>query len=850
MQHTPKYSQLITRLAQTLVCGLALAFSLSFTLGVLASLPMACASENCTTPTTGGAYVPTALNTTIQISETVRLSGAKRLGMNLGAQNQWGADQLLKNVIGNPGFEAGEYAMIFLTEEGATATRLQADNWQTIWNNDTWLIGQPIGFWNDATFEILSGPAIGRTGVISTFTHEDERYTFHLDGEGAIPNPEDAVIVRRQVPGYYGDYQPFNMADLTQVRPGSPGAQSLRLLPPDEAWQASWSYGMDSYWRDGDRTAGKLVIADGDWHFSIWARAENISDTLTIRFLREGSPDFLNETIVLNNEWQQITRDFSVPVGGDPGGPFNLDGYHPILLVVLQISPSAGSVWVDDIVLERSGAENPTVFTDNFVNRLREFRPGIVRDWSRELLGNSLDNQLAEAWARRMSNFTPGERVAAHYHYSFHDFLTLAAEVDAEPWYVIPPTFSATELQNLIAYLAAEAGTHPYADRRVALGQNAPWTTIFPTIHLEFGNEMWGSNSGGDPFAGATLRGGERLGQVAHARLGVIRNSPFFDATRFNLIIGSQVTVPFRTNEIESNSANHDSVALAPYFGGLTTWNNDEERFYPLYARSQQDVTATGWVGEAHGYLDAAEQGTEMAIYEINFHTTGGDSPLDVRNDFVTSQGGALALPLYMLTYQHDLGIRNQAVFGAAQFSLPVEGRPSEFVRLFGTLRDLEATGRKRPTWLAAELANRAIGGDMLQTIYDSPTWHQSPINGVAAEMDVPYLHVFAFRNGDDYAAMLFNLHLTATHTVTLNLPTAVQITATLQTLATPDLYANNEESEMVAIQSVQLGDFAQNYSLPLAPHSATVLLWHRNLAASPPTQQLYLPLIVAPDSS
>ena len=783
-------------------------------------------------------------HSTLQISQTARLTGAKRLGINLGSHSQWGASQLLKNIIVNPGFEGGEYGMIFLTLAGATGTRVQSDYWQTIWNNGTWLIGQPVGFWDGAAFEILSGPAAGRAGTISNFSHENGRYTFYLDSDGPPPTQGDAIIVRQPLPGYYGDYQPFNAADPNDTRPGSPGAQSLRLLPPNQGWQASWQYGMDSAWRDGDRSSGKLFIADGEWHFEIWARAQNVSDTLTLRFYREGSPDFLNETIPLTAEWQHIVRDFTVPPGGDPGGPFDINAYHPILLFDLRLTTDSGPVWVDDVFLSRRDHVNPTVFTDKFVNRLKELNPGLLRNWDRNLLGNSLQNQLAESWARGTANFTPADRVAGHYHYSLHEFLALAAEVGAEPWYVIPPTFSEAELQNLVAYLAAEPGTHPYADLRANLGQVAPWTSLFALVHLEFGNEMWGSNGGGDPFVGATLGGGERLGQVAHNRLGVIRSSPFFDTTAFNLIIGSQAAFPFRTAEIESNSSNHNSVALAPYFGGLETWNNDQELFYALYARAQQDITPTGWVGEAQGYLDAAGQGTDLAIYEINFHTTGGNSPLDIRNDFVTSLGGGLALPLFMLTYQHALGVRNQAVFAATQYALPVEGTSDEYVRLFGTLRDLEASGRKRPTWLGVELANRAIRGHMLETAQDPPVWTQPPINGVTAPLEVPFIQAFAFADDGDYAAMLFNLHLTASHTVTLQLPTPPQMTATLHTLTADDLHADNEESEAVTIDTEQLTGFGQSYDLTLAPHSAYVLTW-QTASDQSPQQKLYLPVII-----
>lgn len=794
-------------------------------------------AAQATTPATPPPPPPPApTHTTIVVSDTVQVANAKRLGINIGDHAQWGSNLILKNLVSNPGFEAGDFGMILMVLNGATATRFQADFWETAWNNDQYWIGQPTGFWNGATYEIVSGPAQGRTGTITTFTHEDGRYTFHLDGSGAIPQPSDAVYVRQVVPGYYSDAQPFNQADTTTVRPGTPGVQSLELLPPTESWQSSWYYGMDSYWRDGDRTAGKLIIADGAWRFELWAKADTPGETLNIRFYREGLTPFLNETVALTTDWQQIVREFSVPTGGDPYITPDPDPnqYHPILILGLYRDTDGGRVWVDDVQLGRANQSNPTAFSDRFVSRLQELHPGIIRNWGAQL-GSSLDSQLAPAWGQRSNGYSPRSRVAENFHYALPEFLHLADYLDAEPWYVIPPTFSPEELSNLMAYLAAPVGTHPYADLRATLGQVEPWTERFPTIHLEYGNEMWGSNNGSDPFIGATLRGGERLGEVAGDRFAILRTSPYFAADAFNLIIGSQAAVPNRTYEIDTHSNSHDSQALAPYFGILERWATDEEIFGPLFARGLQDTTPGGWLGAAQGQLNNLLSDTSLAIYEVNTHTTGGSAPLAIRNDYVTGLGSGLALPLYMLTYQHDLGIRNQAAFAANQFSYRMDN--GDYVRLWGMLRDLEATGRKRPTWLGVELANRAIRGDMLKTtvMEGNPTWTQLPHSGINDTFAVPYLHSFAFRDGDSYALVLFNLYLTNTHTVTLQLPTPVQTTATRDTLTGATIHADNEEGENVTIQRETLTNFSQTPTLLLGPHSMTVLRWQRQ-GATPPT--------------
>lgn len=774
--------------------------------------------------------------TVVTVQDVVWLPGVKRLGINVGSPDQFGAAQYLKNVIANPGFEMGEFASIFLTTPESTAVRVQQDNWRTIWNTER--IGQPEGFWDGAEYEVLSGPAAGARGVVERFTHEDGRNTYYLRPNASSPalGPEAAVVVRKRIPGYDADRNPFNRADPGQTRPGSLGRQSLRLLKPDADWQPSFAYYMDSYWRDGDTSAGKLLLVQGNWHFEIWARGQLPGSRLEVTFRRQGLEPFLRAEWPLTAGWQQFTRDFFVPPGLDALTWENQGRQNPVLEFTLRIV-GAGDAWVDDLQLYRVDYGNPTVFTDKYINLLRQLHPGIVRNWGGQL-GSSLENQLALPWERRPTGHSPRDRVAASFHFSLHEFLEVAQELGAEPWYVIPPTWSAEEIRGLISYLAGPPGSDRWADRRVYLGRRAPWTEQFPVIHLEFGNEMWGSNDGADPFLGATVRGGERLGVIAAERFALMRSHPAFRPERFDLIIGGQYSYPLRQEQIEANSAQHDTIALAPYFGELEQFATDAEMFYPLFARPWQDVRF-GKLLESVQYMKGVDPDGDVAVYEINFHTTEGETPLSVRNGFVTGLNGGLALPLYMLTYQKGLGIRNQAAFGAVQFSHRLSN--GEFVRLWGMLRDLEATGNKRPTWLGVELANRAVRGDLLVTSQsgDNPAWVQPPINGIDTTVNVPYIQSFAYRSGDGYALVLFNLDLQRTQRVQVQLPQPPDSQAVWSWLTADSIHHNNEASALVGIRSRTLTDFAQEYELTLPPHSMHVLEWGKQGFApsyTPPT--------------
>ncbi|OUD16254.1 hypothetical protein [Thioflexithrix psekupsensis] len=769
-----------------------------------------------------GAAAPTQ-PTVIEVTHEVQLAETKRLGVNLGSYSRFADAGVLKNVITNPGFEAGEIAMIFLTDSGSQLDRISADNWETKWNRDDLNIGQPIDFWNGADYEVLSGNSKGRSGTVRDFSHMDNRYLFFLADKGSFINTGDAVLVKKSLAGYEGDTQAFHYADTGTIRPGSPGQQSLVLLPTKNNWQASFNYYMDSFWRDSDRSAGKLMPMAGRWKVTIWAKAEDENNTLNIRLRRQGESTFFNETIDLNQDWQLIEREFTIAPDADryldEKQQANILDFH------LKIASDGGKVWVDDLKLERLDQKNPTVFSDIFVEQLQQLQLGVLRNWGSQL-GSSLDNQLAEPWARKTTAYQPRHRIARAFHYSLPEFLQLAAYLQVEPWYVIPPTFSAVELQQLMAYLAAPAGSHPYADKRAKQGQIAPWTSVFKTIHLEYGNEMWGSNEGKDPFIGASLRGGQRLGEVAHDRFNKLKASPYFQANKFNLIIGGQSQFTGRQSEIESNSQAHNSIAIAPYFGILNQYATDEERYYPLFARAMADIQAGGRVYDSQIKMNQVNPATSLAIYEINFHTISGDAPLDIRNDFVTGLNGGLALPLYMLNYQKYLGITTQTAFQTLQYSFKMSN--GDYVHLWGLLRDLEATGRKRPTGLGLALANRAIGGQLLVTKHSEhqPTWKQAAFNDIKTEIDLPLIHSFAFRDGDSYRLMLFNLHLYQAQTIELHLPTAVKNQATLHTLSAPSIHDDNESVESVQLSTQALNQFASHYQMTLAPHSAYVLEW------------------------
>ncbi|MCC6152284.1 MAG: hypothetical protein IT367_00900 [Candidatus Hydrogenedentes bacterium] len=786
-----------------------------------------------------GAFLANA-QTVIQLSETPVVENVRRLGVNLGGPESYAAAQYMKNLVPNPGFESGEYGMVWHTKGGATGDHALQDFWSTDWNNDILGIGQPLGFWNDADYEIAYGAAAGRRGKIALFNHEDHTYSYYFDTNGTAPDTWSVVFVRQQFTKSFGSKLPSVNADTATTRPGSPGVQSYHGFWPGADWMPIATQYFDSYWRDSQFEAGKMMIIEGPWRIEFWAKGKNNGDQMRVRFAREGEGSFINRQFGLSTQWQKYSFDFDVAPGADKLGPYTPTDYHPILVLSFNILTPGTEIWLDDLELYKSGQTNPTEFTDRFVNGLKGLRPGVLRDW-RTQFGASLDNELAEAFGRKMTGWRPHERKAMNWGYSLHDFLELCKEADSEPWYVIPPTFSPEELRNLSAYLCAPTSSnHPYALKRAALGQEEPWTTVFPKIHLEYGNELWGAASGNDPFFGASMLGGKRLGRVAHDRFNILRSGPFFDGAKLNLIIGGQNGSPDRQGEIMDEATSHNSIALAPYFGALSTYNTQEEIYYPLFARAL--ATELTKAHTSKQIIDSYNRGTEMSIYEINYHTTGGSIPSSIRDPFTAGASGALALPLYMMSFQRNLGINLQCAFTALGFSFKDEN--NNFCRMWGMLRDIEGTKRKRPTWIGVELANKAIMGNLVESTHSGaiPTKTIGAINALPVPQTFPVINSFAYHDDFDHSVMLYNLDLNSAHPIVLNHAHRPQSTATMYQFAPSDINLTNEDTQNLIYQTTPITNFTDSYAMTLPSKSITVLKWSTKMGLTATPDAMVFP--------
>ncbi|MCA8911198.1 MAG: hypothetical protein KDB82_05815 [Planctomycetes bacterium] len=766
--------------------------------------------------------------TDVDVSNTVRVSGVKHLGINLGGQDRWGASKILKNQLPNPGFEPGVMGTVWLADSVSTTDNYVPREWNTSTGN------QAAGFWDGAEYEIAYGPGAGTSGNVTAFTHAGSNYNFNLGSNGNTSlNDRDVMFTRRAFPGTaYGMNGSTGTPDTSNPYSGT---QSLRLAAGE-----NFSYVMDTSWRDGDQSSHKLIVVEGDWRVRLKIRAANAGDQVQVRLFRDGgapyNPTFINRTFNATTGWATYTEDQTIAAGTDQTpDPWPNGTYKPALIFSVTVPGSnAGNVWIDEVELYRvDEATNPTMYADRIVGRLQDYAPGVLRWWAGQL-GETLDNMTKSWQDRGTCGYKPSGSTPGTWNYGVPDFLELCDYINAEPWIVMPPTASQTDLLNFMEYLAGTSGT--YATRRINQGQTAPWTSVFGKIHLEWGNELWGAGTTGDPFGGASVNGGVRLGFLADRAFAFMKGSSWYaaNASTFDFIIGGQAGYSGRQQEIEANANDHNSTALAPYFGELTNFATDAEMYYPLFAKPYYDaLNSGGRMYQSKQYLVNGGNGTNLNIYEINYHTTGSYAglPTTTRNKFVEGASGALALPLHMLVYLTELQARDQCAFLACGYAYRFQSTSSwqdDYVHIWGMLRDLYHYDIRRPNWIGVECTNKAIMGDAITTTHsgDDPGWTQSAINGVGAATQMKYVQSFAFRNGNQYGIVLMNLSLTQQQGVRLNVPGSPSANASIYAVEPNDINDVNTTSEIVTMTTQNVSNFQNAYEMILPPHSIRTITW------------------------
>lgn len=588
------------------------------------------------------------------------LGALPRFGVNLGHRTAWGAEQLMANVLRNPGLESAHDGALVIA--GRIGPR-------SVQDDSPWTV-RPDGFWTGARFEVLSGTAAGQGGRIA-----DDRLgpppsaqaggrgatVFELDPMPAGLQPGDVIAVEGEQ-----DLSPAPMwwtqgtvrAAQDDGPPGTEGRQSLRLLAAPGR-PAVLAHHLDTI---GAR-AGRLLPVRGRWQVALWLRGRSADAEVQVRFMRHGSRAWVDRTLAPGPAWTRLAIEFDARDDG-PVGPLEF-----------SVTVRRGEAMVDDLMLGPAQA-GPGGFRAEVVETLRALQPGYLREWQGQL-ADTPDNRVASPGARRPVRHRPGE-AEFQFAYGLDEFCALAAAVGARPWVVLPSTSTPAQARAFGQALAAQWRRHR-----------------FDEIVVEHGNEHWNS-----VFRPAGIAAVPVLAQVADRAFAALREGAG-PGVPLHPVVGTQYVQPAAARQMAQASRQAAGIAVAPYL--LHRLDRAEDAAGGLARALAEPV---GPLLEARRAL--APAGRSLDVYEVNLHTTSGDAPPAVRDAVVTAPaaGTALARRLMMAA---AAGVTRQAVYSLAAFDTPTAQR--DLVRLFGITRDLATPARWRATGLALAQLNAVAGG-------------------------------------------------------------------------------------------------------------------------------------------
>jgi len=761
--------------------------------------------------------------TNIAVGTTVLQPSVKPFGVNLGSEDYYGSGQMTKNLVSrNPGFEGEIYQSTIRCAAGSAVTCVDDDLWSA------W----PTGFWNGATFEVFYGASQGRTGTVSAYTaHGTTGGTFTFSTKGMAPAAGDYMIVRMTVPGNAtAGWWPTTSGNgaittnSSDLPPGTTGRQTAAISAPaasDSATLAAYFDGTNAKSSGLNGASHRsFVVLNGAFQLSFKAKGAGGSNAIGLNLQRPGSATYLDQTVNLTNSWTTYTFNFNAAESGS-----NLQS------VALKFSTvGQDSFLLDDVSLTQTNSDpsNTTAFRDPVISALRTLAPGVVRFWAGQL-GDTLDNLIADPYGRQRAGYLAWYTSQDDISYGLFEFLQLCETIGADPWLVVPSTFSTTDASHLIEYLAGSSDT-PYGAKRAASGHPNPWTMSFTKIHLEFGNEAWNS-----VFKGGTIEYSAPYGQRAQAIFGAMRRNPAYLAPSFDLVLGGQAVWAVRNQDIQNNCNNNDSFTVAPYMmNTVDSFATNEDLFGSTFAESEAYVSPNGVAEGVSGglmlrnqqALQASNHPVPLIMYEMNLSTLQGGITQAALNSYASSLGAGLAVIDAMLQEMRQ-GILTQNLWNLSQYNfLRQDGKT---VDLWGAVVDMGVTNQRRPQYLALQLANQAIGKNstMLQTVHSGadPTWNQPLVNTVQLT-GAHYLQSFAFSNGSNHSLIVFNLHRTSTLPVTFSGVNAPAGAVQMNQLTSGRLTDTNEVSATVNIASRALDGVNPSTVLTLPPYSMTVLNW------------------------
>lgn len=596
------------------------------------------------------------------------------------------------------------------------------------------------------------------------------------------------------------DDPPAYALDSTQFAPEGGSGASLRL----EIERTPTRLRLD--WMHRSRDPDKSMV--GKSFFAvIWVRAETPA-TVALGIEGIGSTQ-----ATIGPDWTPVVHRFVYPEES------------PDRVGVYLAFRSKGRFWVDQPAVFASGADPLAVLPEHLA-RWKDLPPGTP--WRMWPLQKNTGAWLPLEALLRPPAALP-ERAGRRFWESpanatLPQLLQIAKERQLEPWIVTSLLFTGEEQRQLMEYLAGPEGT-PMGDLRATHGQREPWTSVFPRLTIDMGNEAWNGMFTPSAFP----RSPESYGQYAQMAFAAMASAPGFKREQFRFCLNGFVktTGPGGyADRAVRHAPSADLVSLATYLGG---WEMGGQPAGPEEALFFYERMFDKEFSSAHEMIAAHQKegrNLGMAIYEMGpgYSLPSWDRPYDPAEENL-----ARSLGLGLTFARLLLEARRQA------------WDPQAFFRYSnGHNWASHAPGTSRPEapWLVLNLLNNAITGDQLMVeLQGIPTIDLPALiaerkahNGenrlleVDARSGVPLLTIAVFRKPETLQLVVLSRETAKALKLNWHFPQAISGSIEIRRLTAPSLAAHNSESLNVRIESATGTGFRSGQSLPVPPRSLQVI--------------------------
>lgn len=704
--------------------------------------------------------------------------------------------------------------------------------------------GDVLLSWKPASGDI-AGFRVWRSDV-SPERQTAEPHLLLADGANGEPvRKGDLVIVAREFRSYSrAKYNSNRVWGASQNnRDGLP--EGLADLYPDENPAVSWvleDHAPDTPVADAGRTCLKVSLHD-DSPFALKAYNHASTRQTWYPVLRVGVPHVvefwaraegaMKATFRLNGFYNRRVEPIAFEIGPEwrlcraeftPGVPYDSDGVGQTELRF----EGEGSLWLDNYRVYDSGAAFLDWMPEEYA-ALRDSGMGMLRTHAFIKTGKktySMEGFTNPAGA--IQGVSKGNTLPQ----------TLAAfrKANVKPWLQVEWHMAPEEWAGFVEYLAAPydpaAGDtpekKPWAAKRAAQGQAAPWTDEFPELFFEIGNETWNwlfspwvFEAMDDAATGRRYDRGQVYGLFQEYVISCLKASPWWTPevdAKVKFVLGGWRVQKYGLKAAETSPRSH-FVTRAAYNGGWDEGEgpaegNDPSLFRALIQAGQSAIPEAVEMRAERDRMNAERPETErfaIGTYEAGpgYALSGLNGQAKMSKEQVRAQEETMkSLGAGTATLDTFLG-RAAEGYAVQNFFTFRHGRTH-----WVSHADLARGGQAYPCWTTLALFNReAAGGDMLRVAAESvPTVDIAAYRRRKAAAAVPLAACYALRRGGRLCLFVLSRKIDGYPVagddgftpVSVRLPIAGAARLTLHRLA-GDPRAHNLDSEVVKVETLDL---------------------------------------------